>query len=356
MHTIRSGLAGSVVVWLTMAAAAHAQNPPTRLPAVVINARPDAPGPRKIAGTVRDTFAIPIDAAEISVPALQRRIFSQPDGSFRFENVSPGTYEIRARRIGYLPQVQTVVVNDSGGVGVFGLLPTARSLAPVISIATRGGLSGRVGDTSFRALPGATVRILGHTQVTTTDSLGEFFIPLKAGSYTASVTQPGYDFRLVSVIIPPDSGRSVTVYLATRDKPVRHESGPNLFELHRRLEFNVPSSSSVLTRAQLQKMGVEWALDGVRRGYGTMASARAMWIDADCSAVVNGGPDIVEVNTLTIDDIEMVEIYPRGASPRTSADKNIRARAGAGIDASPTRNATWANRTKACPLIYVWLR
>lgn len=76
----------------------------------------------------------------------------------------------------------------------------------------------------------------------------------------------------------------------------------------------------------------------MKRGYGTMASARAMWIDADCSAVVNGGPDIVEVNTLTIDDIEMVEIYPRGASPRTTADKNVRARW------SRTRRVTHAQR------------
>jgi hypothetical protein len=158
------------------------------------------------------------------------------------------------------------------------------------------------------------------------------------------------------VIIPPDSGRAVTVYLAPRGRPVRHESGPSLFELDRRLTFNVPSSSSVLTRAQLQRMGVEWALDGVRRGYGTMASARAMWIDEDCAAVVNGGPDIVEVNTLTIDDIEVIEVYPRGAVPRTTADKDVGRRAGGAIDPSPSRNATWANRTKSCPLIFVWLR
>ena len=361
MHTIwltrLFGVVALGVVASATAPDAGAQNPPTRLPAVVISARPDMPGPRKLAGSVRDTFAIPIEGVEVSIPQLQRRLFSRPDGSFTFESIGPGTYEVRARKIGYAPQIQTVVVSDSGGATVFGLLTMPRTLAPVVSSASRGGLSGTVGDTSYRPIAGATVRVLGHSHVTKTDSVGAFFIPLRAGSYVASVTQPGYEFRLVSVIIPPDSGRSVTVFLAPPSEPPTHERGANLYEFGKRLELRSHLRSRVYTRADLQQMGVEWALDGVRRGIGAVGPSAQMWVDPDCSVVVNGGPKLAELNTLTIDDIETIEIYPQGQTPRTTAGGGWGTSSrGPAIDQSPTRLLTWANRTKKCPIVYAWLR
>src|SRR6188768_2118544 len=92
---------------------------PQRLPAVVVSGTPDPPGPRKIAGIVRDTFAIPLDSVEISIIKLQRRLFSKSDGTFRFENVPPGEYDVRARRIGYGPQIRTLVVDTAGGAVAF---------------------------------------------------------------------------------------------------------------------------------------------------------------------------------------------------------------------------------------------
>src|SRR6185369_5214901 len=120
----------------------------------------------------------------------------RPDGSFRFEDVKPGTYSMRARKIGFHPQAQDIVVDDSGGVAVFALLAAVRALPPSITSAERGGLSGRVGDTSFQAIPNALVRVMGHQDWTKTDSGGTFFMPLKAGSYLVSVTRDGFDYKL----------------------------------------------------------------------------------------------------------------------------------------------------------------
>lgn len=366
MHTNRAARYTGVLTLLAAclaASPARAQNPPTRLPAVVVNARPDLPGANKLAGVVRDTMANALDGAEVAIPALQRRIFAAPDGSFRFEDLKPGDYAVRARKIGFAPQMQSIVVDDSGGVSVFNLVPMPRSLAPVVSSAARGGLSGTVGDTAYRPIGGATVRVLGNAGSATTDSLGAFFIPLRAGTYIASVTERGYEQRLVSVMIPPDSGRAVTVFLAALSKPRSNEEASNVFELEKRLEMRSRNNSRVYTRPELQQMGVEWGLDAVRRGVGAVATGRsATWVDPDCSVIVNGGPKIVDLNTLTIDDIETVEIYPGsqnpGAMPMSSNARTGRPQRGSPLAIAPTaqRLAAWANATKKCPLVYVWTR
>ncbi|HEY9226682.1 MAG TPA: carboxypeptidase regulatory-like domain-containing protein [Gemmatimonadaceae bacterium] len=353
MHTILSSPKTVVLIALIALSARGqrmgAQEPPVRprqLPAVVVSARPDPPGPRKMSGMVRDTAATPIDRVELSIPQLQRRAFSNADGTFRFDDIKPGKYEVRARRIGYAPQVQEIVVDSLGGVGVFALLPTARRLLPVVSSATRGGLSGTVGDTAYHALPGATVRVLGHSQTVQTDSAGGFFIPLAAGSYLVSVKRTGFDYKLVSVIIPPDSGRSVTVFLPPRERPVPHEEANNLEDLNTRLVRRRTTTSRVYTRADLEKMQVEWVYDAVQRG--TIAAGGSMIADRDCSVIVNGGPETVELEGLTLDDIESVEIYPVAQGSRRASVPQV--------TLGNTRLALWRNWTKRCPLVYVWLR
>ena len=361
MHTnsIARLVGASALLSASLAASARAQIQRGRLPAMVVNARPDLPGAHKLAGIVRDTIANSLDGAEVAILDLQRRVFAAIDGSFRFENLAPGKYEVRARKIGFAPQVQTIVVDDSGGVGVFNLVPMPRSLAPVVSSAARGGLSGTVGDTAYRPIAGATIRVLGNAGSATTDSLGAFFIPLRAGKYIASVTQRGYESRLVSVMIPPDSGRAVTVFLARLSKPVSHEEASNLYLLEKRLELRKTSISRVFTRPELQQMGVEWGLDAVRRGVGQVASGRdGAWVDPDCSVIVNGGPKIVDLNTLTIDDIETVEIYPGDQTPGEMPVKGKTGRPTTALPRPPdaTRQAVWSNKTKKCPLVYVWTR
>jgi hypothetical protein len=329
------------------------------LPAVVVTARPDLPGARKLAGIVRDTIANSLDGAEVAILELQRRVFAGLDGSFHFENLAPGKYEVRARKIGFAPQVQTIVVDDSGGVGVFNLVPMPRSLAPVVSTAARGGLSGTVGDTAYLPIVGAAIRVLGNAGSATTDSLGAFFIPLRAGTYIASVTQRGYESRLVSVMIPPDSGRAVTVFLSRLSKSVSNEEAWSLSELERRLELRSTIHSRVFTRPELQQMGVEWGLDAVRRGIGQVASGRdETWVDPDCAVIMNGGPKIAELNTLTIDDIETVEIYPVGQTPSAMPVRGRTGRPTTPLPPPPnaTRQAVWSNKTKKCPLVYVWTR
>jgi hypothetical protein len=346
---------------------ARAQQP-ARLPAVVVNAIPDPPGPRKIAGIVRDTSALPIDSVEVSIVSLQLRTFSTAAGNFRFEDVKPGTYEVRARKIGYAPQIRTMVVDTAGGTGAFMLLPLPHVLRPVVTTVARGGLSGVVGDTAFNALVGAEVRVMGHEGYARTDSTGSFYIPTRAGSYMVSVKQPGFDYRLVSVIIPPDSGERIRVNLAPMMKQPTLRQVHNVDDFATRLAWHEHKNSRIYTHAELEKMRIEWIYDAVKIGFHEMHQGGNGWIDADCAVIVNGGPEIRELAGLTVDDVESVEIYDMTAAPVSTAANGRPARRIPGapmhrsplaIDPVPLTNtdiAGWANRTKACTLVYVWLR
>ncbi len=244
------------------------------------------------------------------------------------------------------------------------LLPVPRALLPVVSSASRGGLSGVVGDTSFNALADAEVRIVGHGEATRTDSLGGFFMPLKAGSYLVRVGRPGYDNRLVSVIIPPDSGRKITVFLPPA-QPVPVREAHNLEDLEQRLAWRTQRTSRVYTRAELMEQGIEWVNDAVSMAYGSLCvqSGQSCTSDRDCMAVVNGGPATVRLGALTVDDVETIEIYYRrqplpSAAPsrgRGGQRPPVRAQSPT-VPMSNTNRADIQNGARNCLTAYVWTR
>jgi hypothetical protein len=314
-------------------------------------------------GVVRDTFAIPVDSVEISIISLQRRAFTGADGTFLFSDIKPGKYEVRARKIGYAPQVQEFTVDSAGGTGGFKLLPLPQVLRPVVTTVARGGISGVVGDTAFNALVGAEVRVVGKGKVTATDSLGSFYIPIEAGSYLLRFKQTGYAERLVSVIVPKDSGERIRVTLAPPTRALSLREAHNVDDMAERAMMRTNMYSRVFTRAELQRDKIEWVYDAVQMGFHQVHKGPPGLLDKDCVAMVNGGPDITEIGGLTVDDVETVEVYDVGRLPESS-DRQPRPwsgnqRFGSGMGLVPITNtdrAVWANRTKACALVYVWLR
>jgi hypothetical protein len=348
--------------------AAAAQDP-RRLPAVVVNAAPDLPGPRKLVGVVRDTSGIPVDSAEVSIPSLQRRAFTKLDGAFLFGDIKPGKYEVRARKLGYAPQIREMIVADSGGTGAFALVPLPYVLRPVVTTVDRGGLSGVVGDTAFNALVGARVHVLGKDAFATTDSLGQFYIPIRPGSYVVRVQQPGFADRLVSAIVPEDSGQRIRVTLAPPSHQLPIREVHNIDDLNSRLTWRNQSHTRVYTHAELVKMKIEWIYDAVMIGYHEIHAGPPGYLDKDCAVMINGGPSYAEVGKLTVDDVETLEIYDgnflgpapvsRGGRPRAARPGEPIRRAGLNIDLVPITNADrvgWANSTKTCTTVYVWLR
>ena len=345
----------------------RAQEPPARLPAVVVNAAPDKPGARRMAGVVRDTVGFPIDGVDITIAASHRRTTSSGNGAFQFDNIAPGTYEVRARKLGYAPQVRTIVVDSAGGAGAFAMLPVPVPLLPVVSSAVRGGLSGIVGDTSFRPLPGAEVRVVGHSDATVTDSAGAFYIPVRPGKYSVAISQPGYDFKVIGVIVPPDSGRRITAYLA----PLSHErsvrEAHNLEDFGTRMAWRTVSNSKVFTRAELEEQGIDWVTDAVQMGWGWFGGGSPRDgndLDHDCFAVRNGGPEAIGLETLMVEEIETIEVYralpsismtrmPAGQGARIMNNSRVSVPQ---VQTSNSREAAIKNRGKRCALVYVWTR
>src|SRR4249919_451275 len=106
---------------LLLAAPAVGQDP-VRLPGVRVTAAPPLPGPKIFAGVVRDTETTPLEGVEIIIPDLQRRVMSKADGSFRFTDMPKGNFQMRARKIGYAPQVRSFKMEGEGGAGAFELV------------------------------------------------------------------------------------------------------------------------------------------------------------------------------------------------------------------------------------------
>lgn len=361
MH-IRLAGAGFAAVSCVGLRPIRAQEPPARLPAVIVNAAPAKPGARKLAGVVRDTTGFPVDGVEITIASSHRRTTSSGNGAFQFDNLAPGSYEVRARKFGYAPQVRTIVVDSAGGAGAFAMVSIPVPLLPVVSSASRGGLSGVVGDTAFHPLRGAEVRIVGHSDMTLTDSSGAFYMPVRPGNYTVAISEPGHDFKVVGVIVPSDSGRRITAYLTPRSRPPSVREVHNLEDFATRMAWRTVQNSKVFTRAELEEKGIEWVIDAVQMGSGWVGGRQDL--DHDCVAVKNGGPAYVSLQSLMVEEIETIEVYktaaiagPAPLPPGQGARVVNNRRASAPrIQATNSREAMLENRGKLCALVYVWLR
>jgi TonB-linked SusC/RagA family outer membrane protein len=79
----------------------------------------------------------PVPDAQVIIVGTQRGTRTDADGTFRIPNVTPGTLTLRALRLGYLADVQTVTVAEgSASVANFALAPSATTLDEVVVSAT----------------------------------------------------------------------------------------------------------------------------------------------------------------------------------------------------------------------------
>jgi hypothetical protein len=285
--------------------------------------RVPAGGPGTLVGIVTDPDSRPLDDVEITVGDIDRTVRSARDGSFRFERIPAGKHDIRARRLGYEMQRRTVTVGTEGGAVVFILRPIPQRLPTVVTSTSRGGLRGVVADSQWRPLPGASVRVFGGSARTVTDSAGEFFLQVRRGEYMVHVVSPGHKAKLLSVTIPPDSGRYIAIALVAGPRSsARQEIA--MREFAHRLAWR-GFASVFLPRERLEAMGDRKLLTIVR------AANMYPLDESQCTATVNGGPETAPLWLYDADDLEAVEVYPRTGRNRRTGET-------------------------LCPVVYVWLR
>lgn len=294
--------------------------------------------PRTLVGVVSDTAGAPIDSAEVIITSLKRRVVSTVDGRFRFDDIKPGAYEVSARRLGYLPQVRKVKVGDDGGTISFQLIPYVRGLAPVVTSSSRGGLSGVIGDTTYKLVAGAQVSALATDRRAVSDSTGSFFLDLKPGKHIVRIKAPGFASRLVSVTIPNDSGRRIVVWLSPTARSGSIRDDWLMDSLNSRLLRRNPVWSTIYTREDIERSGMTEAAQ-----LATIAARKR--VDDNCPAIIDGGTMTAPVGAFTAAEIETIETYtPR---PASYAPTSMMSR---GHLAAPPSSSD-------CPItVYLWLR
>lgn len=267
-------------------------------------AQPRSQGPGTLSGIVIDSLGRPVAEATVYLADTRRTALTRANGSFRFDSLKEGQHRIGARAVGFISsRAGAVKVGPDGGVAVIQLFRLTMELPSVTTSARRGGISGVIGDTSYRAMAGVTVQVLGSSMGSaSTDTLGEFYLPVKPGSYMVSLDRPGYRRQLIAVTVPADSGRRVAAWLAPmagKDNPI---VGKNMFELEHRLVIRSPTWSRLYTNEDLQNLGIEDALQAAER----FAARR---LDNDECALIDGGPEVAPLWTISTSEIEMMESY-----------------------------------------------
>lgn len=302
--------------------------------------------PGTVVGLVNDTSGTPVDA-DVALGSEKRRVTTGVDGRFRFDDVKAGSYVIVARRVGFSPRSATIVVTDTGVVVRLTLVPLPNRLPPVITTADRGGLSGVIGDTTFSALKGARIEVIGSGRATTTDSAGEFFVDVNTGKYMVKVSHAGFATRLVSVTVPVMQGKRMQLWLTPAARASTNRDEAAVRALQARLIRRGPAFSSLFTSEDIEKVGF--------RNLSQIASSAAVqYVDNSCpvmfpafaeSQPINGmSPTSLPMWAVDAKDLEFVEVYT--TKPARNTQTSIRAGPRVARPAAQPR----------CPTIIAWLR
>lgn len=169
--------------------------------------------PYTIVGIVTDTLGAPLADVSVFVSPLRKRTQTRADGTFRFDSIAMGTFEVRVRSIGLVASVQRVVVGRNGGSVAIRVSRFRAFLPTMLTVESRGGLSGVVGDTAYRAMANVRVTVGGAGPSVHTDSTGAFFVPLNPGDYMVRLKIPGFARQLIGVSIPKTGGQRMAAWM-----------------------------------------------------------------------------------------------------------------------------------------------
>ncbi|MBL0173542.1 MAG: carboxypeptidase regulatory-like domain-containing protein [Gemmatimonadaceae bacterium] len=288
-----------ILRWIPTALAAVA------LVAVTTSARAQDAQPvtGAISGVVRDDVGRPVEGAEVLVMQLRTRVRSRADGAFTVDQLANGKYTLQVRRVGFAPASVKVSVKDGAGTVAIVLKRVPFSLPSVVTVAARGGLSGVVADTGYRPLGGVKVQVVGTNQSVETDSVGAFFLPVRAGTYMVVLRRGGFRRQVVSVTVPKDTGRKIAAWMLPETKDSDPRYGAMLFDQNLRVLRAAPATSKFFSREDIERLGFTDL-----RAIGSFASGHLM--NPDCPVMENGDPKrTLPLWAITAKDLEFVEAY-----------------------------------------------
>jgi TonB-linked SusC/RagA family outer membrane protein len=194
-----------------------------------------------ISGTVIDqSNQTPLQEAQIQVVGTQRGAATDQKGQFRITGVPAGTYQVRARRIGYIAATTQVTVGAGATSNIsFSLVPSATQLEQVVVNAVTGAaerrvevgtnvghvnvadmnkgpvtsisdvLQGRVAGVNLQSVVGTTgggqrIRIRGANSLSLSNEPLLFIDGIAASSSKGGITLGGQDYSRLNDINPEE--------------------------------------------------------------------------------------------------------------------------------------------------------
>lgn len=302
---------------------------------------------RAIVGTVMDTSHQVLENVTVGIRKPRRQAKTDAQGRFTLPDLDTGTYEISVLRIGYETAMQSYVVTDTGGVARFCLIPEPRELPSIVTSAKRLGLSGVIGDSTYKALEGAEVRVMGAGMHALTDSTGAFHLPVPKGTYPVSVSKPGYARQLLSVTIPSDSGREIAVWLGS-PSPNANAVAARMDDMRNRILWARPNRSALISAEQIARSQAD--LNGV-----LSAQARAA-VAPVCEAYIDGTSFTLPLYMIDKADVLMMEAYLQGSARSAPTSISPGGTQGGKKITVGTQSSGPPSSTPGCPTIWVWLR
>jgi hypothetical protein len=258
-------------------------------------------------------------------------VASQDDGTFRFTKVTPGTYTLAARRLGYARLEMPIPIEDNG-VRIKVSLVKVTTLDPVIAMPGT-GIGGHVGTlNSLRPLANADISIVGVGTRVRTDSSGRFFVPLKVpGTYVVRARTAGYEPVSLSVFVPRDSTARLMLLMDTASTPKS-----NAYELAWQ-EFNDRArmrgtKSAIISHSELAGTGEVGFLEALQRV--PSVTTKQLRLGQMVCVFVDGRPATgVPLRLWDVEAIEAVEVYTGDSK---SEFTGTLARASRGYECQPT--------------------
>jgi hypothetical protein len=320
----------------------------------IIRTTPPLAGRGTLVGIIVAPGGRPVDSASVAIADPRRETKTGADGIFRFSRVPSGEFDLVVRKVGFVPQRTRMKIDSGGGSIRMVLQPLPQTLPASVTEAELDGFGGVVGDTAFRAIPGATVTLVASgAGSTTTDSLGAFYLPAKPGHYAVTIRKKGYLTQMASVTIPPKGGKRMSLLMTPGAPATAARESFYLDNLRERRLYASGPFSKLLTREDIARMGSEDL-----RQVATLAAVRR--VDEDCNVSLDGSPEFVPVWALDLADIEFLEVY---ASAGAYAKPGTRQAAGVtSINGNrPIRTQELSARARGgngtgCPQLIAWLR
>jgi hypothetical protein len=296
----------------------------------------------------------PIEGALLSLAGngYSETVSSRDNGTFRFSKVTPGTYTLTARRLGYARLEMPIPIEDNGVRINVSLVRVAQLDTVVAHPGT--GITGQVGTlNSLRTLANAEVTVIGVGARAHTDSAGRFFVPLRnPGTYVVRARTDGYEPVALSVVVPRDSTARVMLLMDTTSGKTT-----NAYELAWR-QFNDRArmrgtKSAIISHAELVQTGEAGLMDALRK-VPALTSKQLRFGQTVC-VFLDGRPSAgIPLRLWDVDRVEAVEAYT--SDPKSDFTRTL-ARDSRGYECQPTEilNTSPAARDRIRWLV-IWER